>query len=548
MQEDPKRQWFVFYNEREIGPIEELEVMQKLKNGEFDNSAYVYTEGMNDWELAPNVGIFSVLKQEVQESKDSPDEDRSQDQHVEEEAVLEAADQAPEEVAEELVAEDLHQDSSYKEAIEKEGIGSPAEKLDLKNSEELVEDLNLEEIEAPLEEEKLEAKSDLEENDSPAFAEESFEEELTAQDTTEATPEAKKAKPASPKSKKLVYGSVLMLLLASLAYYLWGERNMIANSVNKIVSTLNPESQKSQPALQESLPDTNVNKQSDWQQLMQQRLSESGEDPPFFLSLKSLSPNSTVLMGAISSLIQSDYVWAAVYPDERQNLMLAPKIWYLKLPVVEGLFTLGPLHQGGQALSPGIYHVMIQALGKYLGKVAFEVGPWPEDNALKTRQEAMVLKREELAQTEWSFFKEQLALSAGFLTELKDNSYKASSRKKSEKALWNDFAEDWRGRFIALMNSQYEALSGPLFFFSEQRELYVHMNNQLEALDNLNILRKGGELLLQKEKALSPTQLWQNLTKEKSVLDEKAKLESNPSSLSALISADNVKQQLLELK
>ena len=58
MQPDSNRQWFVYFNEKEMGPFFEREVLQKLKISEFDPTAYVFTEGMTDWALVQDTPVL----------------------------------------------------------------------------------------------------------------------------------------------------------------------------------------------------------------------------------------------------------------------------------------------------------------------------------------------------------------------------------------------------------------------------------------------------------------------------------------------------------
>ncbi|HVJ64737.1 MAG TPA: DUF4339 domain-containing protein [Bdellovibrionota bacterium] len=51
MKVDPERQWFVYFKETESGPYSEPEMLQKIKGGVYDGTAFVFTDGMSDWEL-----------------------------------------------------------------------------------------------------------------------------------------------------------------------------------------------------------------------------------------------------------------------------------------------------------------------------------------------------------------------------------------------------------------------------------------------------------------------------------------------------------------
>lgn len=65
MNVESDRQWFVYFKETEMGPFPETELVQKIKSGGFDGSAFVYTDGMSDWELIKDSALKSYLESET---------------------------------------------------------------------------------------------------------------------------------------------------------------------------------------------------------------------------------------------------------------------------------------------------------------------------------------------------------------------------------------------------------------------------------------------------------------------------------------------------
>lgn len=74
MRVDPDRQWFVYFKETEMGPFAEPEMLKKIHARDFDDTAFVYTDGMSDWELIKDSELQVLLvpqttKEEVHEEK-----------------------------------------------------------------------------------------------------------------------------------------------------------------------------------------------------------------------------------------------------------------------------------------------------------------------------------------------------------------------------------------------------------------------------------------------------------------------------------------------
>lgn len=61
MNVETDRQWFVYFKETEMGPFPESELLQKIKIKEIDDTAFVYTEGMSDWELIKDSALQKVI-------------------------------------------------------------------------------------------------------------------------------------------------------------------------------------------------------------------------------------------------------------------------------------------------------------------------------------------------------------------------------------------------------------------------------------------------------------------------------------------------------
>jgi hypothetical protein len=73
MSVDPNRQWFVYFKETEMGPFAEPEMIKKIKAGEFDGTAFVYTDGMSDWELIKDTQLQDLLGSVAQVNHETQD-------------------------------------------------------------------------------------------------------------------------------------------------------------------------------------------------------------------------------------------------------------------------------------------------------------------------------------------------------------------------------------------------------------------------------------------------------------------------------------------
>jgi hypothetical protein len=52
--------WYLVINGQEYGPVSEAEVVEKLIRGEISGDTYAWSEGMQDWVRAQNIGNFSA--------------------------------------------------------------------------------------------------------------------------------------------------------------------------------------------------------------------------------------------------------------------------------------------------------------------------------------------------------------------------------------------------------------------------------------------------------------------------------------------------------
>jgi hypothetical protein len=63
MTPDPSREWYVYFKEQEMGPLTETVLQNKVADGELDNTAFVFTEGMSDWTALDEVEFLTQISQ-----------------------------------------------------------------------------------------------------------------------------------------------------------------------------------------------------------------------------------------------------------------------------------------------------------------------------------------------------------------------------------------------------------------------------------------------------------------------------------------------------
>lgn len=70
MEDTQGRLWFLFNEEKELGPFSEKEILEKIEKNEISLNAFAYTEGMSDWKAIKDIPVFR--KTEIIGSSDTP--------------------------------------------------------------------------------------------------------------------------------------------------------------------------------------------------------------------------------------------------------------------------------------------------------------------------------------------------------------------------------------------------------------------------------------------------------------------------------------------
>lgn len=410
---DPKRQWFLYFKEKEIGPLSEAELIQKLDSGEINATAYVYTEGMPDWALISETPVLA------------PGADFESDESSARPTISQGA----------------------------QAEATPTENIEMVPAPTDLESLSPTEA-APLVTEKFEA---------PGVA-------------------AKVAPAASPKKRsKLALLIPAALGIAVLAFY--AEKFMPLNTPKEKVAPVASTSPTTEAPKTESFS---------WEELNRQRESQDRNGAPFRLASQHLGGKRPVLLGALSPLVKAESLQVAIFSDNEKSLYAVPRLWMLKVPVIDGYFSVGPLSADSKELRAGSYHVMIAHQGNFLGEVGFEVGPWPASAELAELTNGIEQERAGLAQKEKTALDLKIIESAAAVVELQNLSKIAANGARTLPQ-WTKASMAWEQKMTQALNDQKTVLSGPMFYFDTQNKLYALLGELNRAWSELDAQAKTGK-------------------------------------------------------
>jgi hypothetical protein len=406
MQPDPQRQWFVYFREKEMGPLTETEVGAKLKAGELDSSAYLFTEGMTDWTPVDDLPVFRASGSAS--------------------AAAASIVPTPTKAAEKS-------SSIVDKTIEKKAVEKPKTEEARQASEPTMAPVSPSVTAAPVASSSVSAK----------------------------TPTAASS---APKKTRPVFVAALVAAIAAAGVYYWMDQMPEAPPPPP------PKPVETAPVAAVPPPPAAF----DWSDLLAARQSRDLKDSAFRISSKPLGGDRPVIVGAVSPLLETRAIWVMVYPDNLKNLLPVMKVWTFRVPVIDGLFSVGPLHIEGQPLPPGTYHVIAAMDGKNLGRVGFDHGVWPTPEQVAEMQAKLAQERSVFAQKEKATLEQKSQEIAEALTQLESQSGKANLGPKGRKE-WKASSDNWERNFRGRMAEQREVLMGPMFYPEMQSKLYDFM-------------------------------------------------------------------------
>ncbi len=493
MQSDPQRQWFIYFKEKEIGPISESDVAGRFTAGEIDGTAYVYTEGMPDWILVSELPLFTktATLQSVKPTGLS-------------------SDPMPNFEAEEMTFEPA----------------APAS--------------------------------------APTSVKRSADPTLQQNPVVAATVPPRSTK--SEVSRKKFSASTLALALLAIClvgYYFYIQQNPSFPNSKAIPKTQDVISgTQESPLADKQVPPvapiatmpaakSSAANSFGWDELLALRNSTDKSSPPFIVSAKHLGDMRPILVGAVSPLLKAEALSLAIFPDNERTLMVLPKVWMLKVPVVDGLFSAGPLNIDGAEIPPGTYHVMarfysnITTAKSYLGEVTFEAGAWPSSAELSKQQQNILTERASYAQKEKAALDAKLVEVNAAVGELKELGKVAAQGPKALKA-WIRVSAPWIQKINSATQQQAAVQRDPAFYGEAQSKLYEFMKLLSKTYTALSLSAREGPKMMTQKTGRGLGQWWAELsTAHQQLVGEVQTLSTTPS-MDLKINDELVKHQLLE--
>jgi len=284
-----------------------------------------------------------------------------------------------------------------------------------------------------------------------------------------------------------------------------------------------------------------------WAELFALRSSKDPKGVPFRLSSEIFSPDRPILTGALSGLVEAQAVHLVIFPDLAENLMSEPKVWWLSVPVIDGYFAAGPLSLKGMALPVGVYRVMVQADGKFLGEVSFKVGEFPTGPELAVAQKDLQNTYLMAASKELQKLEEAFRSFESLYEALRQNSAKFALKGKARRAAWNKSKVEWNEAFdkTALKFNEGAALT----YYPEVRSKMAEYSRELlRVLGLMDLYNQSGRLAFEKRAGARYSDVWNALKKDKDFLKAEVSNLEGQKIMSPAIDKDLLKADLLNLR
>ena len=551
MKPDPSRQWFVYHNEKEMGPFSEPEILAKLGRGEITQASYVFSEGMTDWALLSETQVLlsQVALTAAPEAPAPPPAAASAPSP----AVSVVMEIPPVQLAPAVTAVPVRTPAAADPAAPPTGPRDDFSEL-LKPAGTNTNILPPGGFAA------TENTSQSKIISTGGKKGKTNVSKVVADPTLPSSPlpTAKTSKFSLAGKKKLVLSALSLLVLATAGVFWWmqgssvpdnefpdtppaktaapkaataeGEEGGDADRGDAAtppppaasVAAANPgDAPPEAPAGMPPPPPPGGNKPPQagnlppqapgaalrpapvadvsWKDLLEFRKVKDSKGAPYALSPKPLGDRFPILVGVLSPLVPYERLFIAVYPTNDRNIMAVPKIWFLETRVVDGFFSAGPLTVEGHEVPAGRYNVLVYGKDTHLGDTSFEIGVWPNPQKYAEIQGSLQNERNLLAEKERSSFEMKLQEIASAVNQLKAKAAVANKGPKGAKE-WNSFAKAWWERFNKSLADQEEVQLGPMFYPEAQGNLLVYMKSVKELFEAYTTISQGGSKALAKKK------------------------------------------------
>jgi len=361
---DENREWYVFYEEKEFGPLREKGLKSKFVNGDFDDSAYVYTEGMQDWEKIGDIEVFNLTQSADHFSISDAD------------SLSDATPMTPVLDYDEL----LQEKESHKKEVT---LKSDSEKVSQNFGPQTYVRQRKADVDLPEEPEVLLPDS----QEVSHFDDEEFtvgdgvETEKLGATANEHEPELDTALPKkksfSDKFKKPITWALIVFALFAGLYFLvekfW--KGIETKKVEKVIPKKNAaKGSKKTSTAEKSVAVANTNvplvagsvvTERDWDNFSKIHLSQQGGvSQKFDYKVVDLGGRFFVV-GVVSRKLLKDFggqIVAMVYPNLNKNVFNSIHHWRQRFSESKGYFVLGPIAQSGKKISSGYYFLDVRLI------------------------------------------------------------------------------------------------------------------------------------------------------------------------------------------
>lgn len=486
MTPDPKREWYVYFQEKEMGPFLELDLQKKIAKGELDQTAFVFTEGLSDWTAMDELEFLSETLVGVQPVIIKP---------MESEGLQEV--QIPE-LRPEILSQTV---TSRGMSVEKLGVD--------------------------------------EETD--------FEKRVSAAQTKPAN--HRKSQILRWVMISFVMLLVLGVGVDYLNMAPTMKQNLLSKFGLADSKKVEPNDVPVAPPMDVTQPQQGLSlKESKiWEELNLFRASQDVQTPTFRIASSVLSENRPIVVGALSSFFDTPRVHIVVYPDLSRSLMADPMIWWFDPILVDGYFVIGPLNVDGAPLPLGTYKLVLQGMGKFLGMVTFDVGQFPLGPELDVQMKLMQNQRALAAQQEQKIL-DRLYSEFDILYEtLKSDALRLALKENSQRAAWDRSMKIWTEGFDK-SSRELNQMRGLSYFKNVQDKMENFSKEMLKVQGLMDLYNKSGRAAFEKRAGRRYSELWASLQNERDFLKSDLQSLATQTEYSPTIDEELLKVRLLERK
>lgn len=530
MNPDSNREWFIYFKEKEMGPLPESQVKLRFTQGEFDGTAFVFTEGMSDWVAIDEVEVFvenpEAASDAVPVQTIAPTEgsiERSTERSLEQ-SIEQPTEKPTKELAAELTREELSAEKDNQELDLSSGPQAPegVEEQRFEESAGVLPSIERELQGSGLQVEKLGASQN-----EPDF--------LREEAPGEAMASAETSSDAKPGKMKFVRWAFLFFaaLLAGAVFFDLAKvtdggqpafmKALLGDLSEFRSGDAGSELEQAEGSAGDSASDVSAsdkmpNKEEIvWRELRALRNSKDGSVAPFQISSQLFSEGRPIVTGAVSSLLGVDRVHLLVMPDLPRSTMAHPRFWWFSLALVDGYFAAGPLNIDGEVLPEGNYRVWAQAAGKFLGEVSFMVGALPRGPEAEVIAKELQNRRQMRAAEERGFLEDKVSELSQLYDLLRKDSIALAIKGVAKRKEWEASQQAWSEAFE---NTQLQLNAAALAsYYPEFQASVVEFSNEMLRMKGLmDLYNKSGRAAFEKRAGTRFTPLWNALKNDRDAL------------------------------